>query len=279
MDIVPDKMFQARAAAEEPKIWKWGSAPMLLVIVLPILALFSRSSAERFGSSLQDPVVAMAVQVTLATSLSATVLAVILGAPLAFLLANSRGHARTVLDSITDLPTVLPPSVAGIALLLAFGRKGLLGPALEGAGITIPFTTAAVVLAQLFVAAPFFIKAAAIGLNNIDPELRHAAAIDGANRWQMVWLVELPLAGRALASGAVMTWARAVGEFGATLMFAGNFAGKTQTMPLAIYVGFETDPDAAITLSILLVGAAFVAMLVARSVLRQQFATVPTAER
>lgn len=255
--------------AEKTDLWKWTSAPMLMFILLPIAALFSRSSAERFLTSLQDPAVAAAVQVTIRTSLTATLLAVILGAPLAFLLANSRSRARNLLESIADLPTVLPPSVAGIALLLAFGRKGLLGPALESAGITIPFTTGAVVLAQLFVAAPYFIKSAAIGLSNVDPELRQAAAIDGANRWQMMWQVELPLARRALVSGAVMTWARAVGEFGATIMFAGNLGGKTQTMPLAIYVGFETNQDTAITLSILLVGAAFIAMALARGALRQ----------
>jgi len=165
---------------------------------------------------------------------------------------------------------VLPPAVAGVALLMAFGRRGLFGPLLATAGISLPFTFAAVVLAQTFVAAPFYVKAAAIGFAGIDPEFRQAAALDGASRWQIFRFITLPLSWRALISGSVMTWARALGEFGATILFAGNFQGSTQTMPLAIYVGFETDINVAVTLSIILVCFSFLTLMIVKRILHHR---------
>jgi len=164
---------------------------------------------------------------------------VLAGTPLAYLLARRRFRGRTALDTLIDLPMVLPPSVAGIALLVAFGRRGLVGQYLTVAGIELAFTQMAVVLAQIFVAAPFYIKAAAAGFAGVDRELEQAAALDGATPLQVARYVTVPLAWTSLFGGAVMTWARALGEFGATIIFAGNFVGRTQTMPLAIYQGFE----------------------------------------
>ena len=152
-----------------------------------------------------------------------------------------------------DLPIVLPPSVAGLALLIAFGRRGLFGSTLNLFGISLPFTTTAVVLAQTFVAAPLFVRAARIGFTEIDKQLEEAAQVEGANQWQLFQEVMFPLAGRALLTGAILTWTRALGEFGATILFAGNLEGVTQTMPMAIYLGFERNIGVALTLSVVLI--------------------------
>jgi molybdate transport system permease protein len=157
-----------------------------------------------------------------------------------------------------------------VALLMAFGRRGIFGPLLAAMAINIPFTTGAVILAQTFVAAPYFVKAAAIGFAGIDPELKQAAALDGASRWQIFRYLTLPLSWMALLSGGVMTWARALGEFGATILFAGNFQGRTQTMPLAIYVGFETDLNVALTLSIILVCFSFLTLMIVKRILHHR---------
>jgi molybdate transport system permease protein len=150
---------------------------------------------------------------------------------------------------------------------MAFGRNGLVGVWLSDLGITIPFTGAAVIMAQLFVAGPLFVRAASIGLSAIDPELKQAAELDGANRWQTFTLVILPLAWTSIVSGAVMTWARALGEFGATIIFAGNLPGKTQTMPLAIYLGFETDINIALVLSVILILISFLSIILVKGIL------------
>ncbi|MCB0164190.1 MAG: ABC transporter permease subunit, partial [Anaerolineae bacterium] len=156
------------------------------------------------------------------------------------------------------------------ALLMAFGRRGLVGEWLEVGGLHIAFTQVAVVLAQTFIAAPFYVKAAMLGFAGVDRDLEQAAALDGAGGWQAFRFVTLPLAWTALLSGAVMTWARALGEFGATIIFAGNYPGRTQTMPLAIYIGFELDLDIALTLSVILVGCSFVVLLVVKGLLQRE---------
>lgn len=249
------------------RLWMLLSTPMLAFILLPILALVLRSSPNQFFTSLEQTGVSKAISLSLFTSAVTTLVTILIGSPVAVLLAHSRSGLRTFVDTVIDLPTVLPPSVAGVALLLTFGRRGILGQYFAVAGIQLPFTTAAVIMAQTFVAAPFFIKAAMIGFSAIEPELKHAAALDGASRWQTFRYVDLPLSWRALVSGGVMTWARAIGEFGATILFAGNFQGRTQTMPLAIYVGFETDVDVAVTLSIILIAFAFVTLWVVKAAL------------
>jgi len=204
------------------------------------------------------------------TTLITLALTIIAGTPLAYLLARRAFRGRALLDTLIDLPMVLPPSVAGIALLVAFGRRGLLGQYVSAAGLELAFTPAAVVLAQTFVAAPFYIKAAMAGFAATDRELEQAAALDGAAGFQVLRYVTLPLAGGALLAGAVMTWARALGEFGATIIFAGNFPGRTQTMPLAIYIGFELELNVALALAVILLGTSFAVLFVVKSVLRQQ---------
>lgn len=258
--------------------WQLLALPLLLFIVIPLLALFLRISPGDMLETLLQKQVMQALRLSLISSLSATALTLLAGTPLAYLLSQRRLPFYRMIDTIIDLPTVLPPSVAGVALLMAFGRKGLLGPFLTTLGFNIPFTFGAVILAQTFVAAPFYVKAAAIGFAGIDFELKQAAALDGANRWQIFRYVTLPLSWMALVSGAVMTWARALGEFGATILFAGNMQGITQTMPLAIYVGFETDLPVALTLSIILVCCSFlILMFVKRLLLRSSQNAAETA--
>jgi molybdate transport system permease protein len=193
------------------------------------------------------------------------------GLPVALLLAQKNFRFSRLVDTLIDLPTVLPPAVAGIALLMAFGRVGLLGSGLSELGINLPFTAVAVVMAQLFVAAPLFIKAAAIGFSAVTPELKQAAALDGATRWQTFRFIILPGTWTALLSGLVMTWARALGEFGATIIFAGNFAGRTQTMPLAIYLGFEINLKLALTLAVILISFSFLVLVLVKQVLYPRF--------
>jgi len=250
--------------------WKLLALPLLLFIVMPLLALFLRTSFTDFFTTLNQSQVIQAISLSLFSSLAATAVTLIAGTPVAYLLAQRRFRFYRIVDTLIDLPTVLPPAVAGVALLMAFGRRGLLGPWLEVIGISLPFTTIAVVMAQTFVAAPFYVKAAAIGFAGIDPELRQAAALDGANRWQIFRYVTLPLSWMALLSGSIMTWARALGEFGATILFAGNFQGRTQTMPLAIYVGFETDLNVALTLSIILVCFSFLTLIIVKGILHRR---------
>ncbi len=234
-----------------------ASAPLLLFLTLPLLALFLRLDLGGLWGSLRSPVVVQALTLSLGTGSIATLLVVVTGTPLAMLLARRQFRGRSVVDTLVDLPMVLPPAVAGIALLLVFGRRGLFGPWLEAAGLSIVFTPAAVVLAQIFVAAPYFVRSATAGFAEIDRELEQAAALDGATRLGVFRYVTAALAWPALVGGAVMTWARAIGEFGATIIFAGNFPGRTQTMPLAIYLGFERDLDLAITMAFVLLVVSF----------------------
>jgi len=180
-------------------------------------------------------------------------------------IARRRARAWRVLETALELPVVLPPAVAGVALLLAFGRRGLLGPALAAAGIGLPFTRAAVVLAESFVAAPFYVQAAIAAFRRIDPDLFLVARTLGASRPRVFFTVAVPLARPGLAGGATMSWARALGEFGATLMFAGNMEGRTQTLPLAIYTALESDVRTAQSLSLVLVAVAFALLLAVRT--------------
>lgn len=235
--------------------WLFVVPGLLLVILLglPLLALFLRAANRDFFTyALSDTAVA-ALKLSLITSLISLSISVIIGTPLAYILARRDFPGRSIVQLLVDLPVVLPPSVAGLALLIAFGRQGVFGGWLAALGISLPFTTAAVVIAQTFVSAPLFVRSAAIGFAAIDPQLEEAAHVEGANHWQLFKLVMFPLAGRALFSGAVITWTRALGEFGATIMFAGNLEGVSQTMPLAIYLGFERNLDVAIVLSVVLV--------------------------
>jgi molybdate transport system permease protein len=233
----------------------------LPVALLVGRALFGGSLALALGSG---PVIDALTLSLITTAISLT-LTIALATPLAHLLARRRFRGASVVETIVDLPIVLPPSVAGLALLLAFGRRGILGEPLASLGIELPFTTAAVVIAQMFVSAPFFIRAARAGFLGVDRHYEDAARVDGASERQLTWAITLPLAAPALASGIVMTWARALGEFGATIMFAGNFEGRTQTLPLVVYGKFQAgDVDASVAAATILVLAAFGVLLAVR---------------
>jgi molybdate transport system permease protein len=248
--------------------------PLLLFLLLPLVALILRVDPVALPANLVNPQVQQAVSLSLLTTGVSTWLALLFGTPLAYLLARRHFRGRTTIDTLLDLPMVLPPSVAGIALLLTFGRRGLVGAYLADLGITIAFTPLAVILAQLFVGAPFYVKAATAGFGGIDQELEQAAALDGANRWAILRYITIPLAWPTLFGGAVMTWARALGEFGATIIFAGNFPGRTQTMPLAIYIGFELDLAVALTLAVILLTISFFALFVVKGLLHQRIKAV-----
>jgi molybdate transport system permease protein len=245
------------------------SLPLLLFLILPLVAMFVRTPPGTLLNGLRTPQVLQAVGLSMFTTLITVTVTMIFGTPVAYLLARHTFKLRRIVDTILDMPMVLPPAVAGVALLMAFGRRGIFGSYFELLGINIAFTQVAVVLAQTFVAAPFYVKAATLGFANIEPELEQAASLDGAGGWQVFRFVTLPLSWTALLSGMVMTWARALGEFGATIIFAGNFPGRTQTMPLAIYIGFELDLGIALTLSIILVGFSFLILMVVKGVLHR----------
>jgi molybdate transport system permease protein len=238
------------------------SGALLLLVVLPIAGLLFTSSPRQLLRGLADPLVGPAVRLTIVTTLTSLLLVVLCGTPLAWVIARRRGRLWRVLETVLEMPVVLPPAVAGVALLLAFGRRGLLGPQLAVLGIGLPFSRAAVVLAQAFVASPFFVQAAVVAFRRLDPDLVLVARTLGATWPRVFFTVAIPLSWPALASGAAMSWARALGEFGATLMFAGNLVGRTQTLPLAIYTALESDLQTAQSLSIVLVAVAF-ALLVA----------------
>ncbi len=240
------------------------SLALLVLLALPIVSLLSRAwNANFIVDALSTPALS-ALRLSLVTSALSVLATVLAGTPLAYLLARRAFKGKTWLELTIDLPVVLPPSVAGLALLLAFGRQGIFGAALVRFGITIPFTTTAVVMAQTFVSAPLYIRAARIGFTGIDSEVEEAARVAGANQWQLFRDIMFPLAARALLSGGVLAWTRALGEFGATILFAGNLQGVTQTMPLAIYLGFERNVGVAIALSVVLVVSSILLLLLMR---------------
>jgi molybdate transport system permease protein len=245
------------------RTWKLFTLPLLAFIALPVLALFLRLTPESFFT-LQEQQVVQAVRLSLVTSLTTVLITLILGTPVAYLLYRRRSLFTRLVDTLVDLPTVLPPAVAGVALLMAFGRQGLAGNVLSAFGISIPFTTAAVIMAQTFIAAPLYIKSAALGFSAVNCELKRAAALDGANKWQVFRYIMLPMSWTSIVSGSVLTWARALGEFGATIIFAGNYSGRTQTMPLAIYIGFEIDLNVALLLSAILILFSFLVLAVVK---------------
>lgn len=230
---------------------------LMAFFLVPLAALFLAAPIFRFWSLLFDPGVIQAVKLSLWTSFTATFIAVLFGTPLAFFLARRRPRGTSLIDTIVDLPMVLPPAVAGIALLMVFGRAGILGSLLEDLGLTIAFTSAAVVLAQLFVASPLYIRAAKSGFESVSVEMERVSQTLGVPPLLTFFRVTVPLALPSLLGGVMATWARALGEFGATLLFAGNFMGKTRTMPLAIMSAMDSDFDAAVVLSILMVLLSF----------------------
>lgn len=242
-----------------------AAACMVAFVALPVFALFATTGLPDFLAGLADPLVRPALELTLLTTTASLALVVVLGTPLAWLLATREGRAARALETVLQLPVVIPPAVAGLALLLTFGRRGLLGPVLVPLGWSVSFTTAAVIMAEVFVSAPFYLQAATASFRRIDPGLVAVARSLGASPARVFFRVAVPLARAGLVSGAAMAWARALGEFGATLMFAGNFTGRTQTMPLAIYTALESNLDAAKALSLVLVVVAFGLLLLLRA--------------
>jgi molybdate transport system permease protein len=222
-------------------------------LLLPLAGLLVRAPWRSLPSLLADPLVRQALRLSLLSASLATGISLLIGVPLAWVLARARFRGGSLLRALVTLPLVLPPVVGGVALLLAFGRRGIVGRYLDAwFGITIPFTTTAVVLAETFVALPFLVITVEGALRAADPRYEEASASLGADRWTTFRRVTLPLVAPSVLAGAVLCWARALGEFGATITFAGNFPGTTQTMPIAVYLALETDPDAAIALSLVL---------------------------
>jgi molybdate transport system permease protein len=237
----------------------WGPAGAAATFIyvafigLPVLALLARAAQqEAFIASLTSNLALQALQLSLITSAISMAVVVLVGTPFAHLLARSDSFLLRVVDSMVELPIVLPPVVAGVAMLMAFGRQGLIGPALSELGIVLPFTTTAVVFAQVFVAAPFYIRAAKLGFQSVDPDYENVSQTLGVSPWWTFWRLTLPIAAPSILTGAALAWARAISEFGATIMFAGNLTGETQTMPLAIMTAMESSLGTALALSVLL---------------------------
>ncbi|MHB8628490.1 MAG: ABC transporter permease [Aggregatilineales bacterium] len=241
-----------------------GSVIAILFLALPQLALIIRGIQTRGWEGLPNAGVSEALFLSLTTTALSSGLTVAMGTPLAYILARWRFVGRRFLIVVVELPIVLPPTVAGLALLITAGRRGLFGPLLESAGITLPFTTAAVVVAQTFVSAPFFIRAAQVGFAAVPREIEDAARVDGASGLTLFRSITLPLSATALAAGLTLSWARAVGEFGATILFAGSIIGRTQTMTLLVYNVLESNLDAAVWASLILLGLAGVALLLSQ---------------
>ncbi len=234
----------------------------LPVAVLVLRAVLDGSLGRAFGAR----VVVDALVLSLATTAASLVVTIAVGLPLAVVLARRSFRGASLVEALVDLPIVLPPSVAGLALLLVLGRNGFLGPSLAAFGLELPFTTAAVVIAQAFVSAPFFIRSARTGIAGVDRDLEDAARVDGASERQLFARVTIPLAAPALAAGLVMTWARSLGEFGATIMFAGNLEGRTQTLPLVVYGEFQAgNLDGSIAAAAILVLAALGVLVAVRA--------------
>jgi molybdate transport system permease protein len=242
----------------------FAASLLLLLLGLPLIGLVFRVPLGDLLGRLRDPLVLDALRLSLLTSISATVLVMVLGLPVAYLLATREFPGKRIVEVLLELPMVLPPTVAGVGLLVAFGRTGLAGGALQALGITLPFTTMGVVVAQAFVAAPFFVGATRAGLSGVDPRYLDAAATLRAPPARVFLRVMVPLALPSLLAGVAMSWARALGEFGATITFAGNMPGVTQTMPLAVYLALQSDLEAALALSVLLLAASLTVLLTLR---------------
>jgi molybdate transport system permease protein len=254
-----------RIRAAAPRLLAASGAVVLLALLLvPMFGLLLSASPAELWAGLQHPAVAPALWLSARTSFTALALVTLLGTPLAYWLAKTRSAAAELVSLAIDLPIVVPPAVVGIALLFSFGQRGLLGPALAAIGWRIPFSSSAVVLAQIVVSAPFYLQSAATAFRKVDADAMIVARTLGASAPRAFLRVAVPIALPGLLSGAALSWARSLGEFGATLVFAGSLPGVTQTMPLAIYTTLESDVRAALGLSVLLAAVAIALLLVLR---------------
>ena len=251
-----------------------GRVPRLLLVpallgfgflVLPLFGLLARTPWSTLGAQLFSTGVRDALLLSLATASAATVVSLVLGVPLAWLLARTEFPGRSLVRALVTVPLVLPPVVGGVALLMVSGRNGLLGRYVaEWTGYGLPFTPAGVVAAQVFVAMPFLVMSVEGALRGMDRRYEEAAATLGANRWTVFRRVTLPMVAPGILAGAVLCWSRALGEFGATIMFAGNYPGRTQTMPLAVYLEMQRSPEAAVVLSLVLLAVSVLILVVLR---------------
>lgn len=266
----PVRQTAARARRAGSRWPQWSLAGIATLVVLflalPVVALAARALTDgSLSRAFATPAVLDALTLSLVTTAISLAVTIAAGLPLAVVLARRTFPGKWLVEALVDLPIVLPPSVAGLALLLAFGRRGLLGGPLEVLGLSIPFTTLAVVIAQVFVSAPFFVRSARAGIAGVDRDLEDAARVDGASEVHLFRRVTVPLAGAALGAGLVMSWARSLGEFGATIMFAGSIGGRTQTLPLVVYGEFGAgDLDAAIAAAVILIVAALGVLVAVR---------------
>ncbi len=242
-----------------------------LLLALPVAVLMARGISSRAWEGLPNSAaIPSAILLSFASTFAVVVLAAVLGTPLAYALSRYQFRGKRFVSLFIELPIVMPPAVAGLALLLTFGRAGFIGSLLADWGVIIPFSILAVIIAQFFISAPFYIRSAQVGFSGIANEIEDAARVDGAHGWLMFWYITLPIAWRALVSGMILSWARALGEFGATILFAGNLQGKTRTMPLLVYSIFERDIDAAIWTGLILIALAMIALFLSQSFARAQ---------
>ncbi len=237
---------------------------LLALLVLPVVALALASSPDELAAGMRHRLFLPALALSARTTVVSLAIVVVTGTPLAWWLATARPRRARLVEVMVDLPIVIPPAVVGVGLLEAWGRHGLAGPLLEGLGVTIPFTTTAVIIAQVVVSGPFYVQAATTAFRKVDPDLMVVARTLGASPTAALWRVAIPVALPGLVGGAALAWARAIGEFGATLLFAGNRTGATQTMPLAVYTALESDVRAALALALVLAAAAIVLLLALR---------------
>jgi len=243
-----------RGPGRPPTILLVLAAMGLLVFVVPLIGLLGRVPWSDLPHLLARDVVRDALRLSLITSLAATAIAALVGVPLAWVLARVEFPGRTIVRGLVLLPLVLPPVVGGAALLFALGRRGVIGGPLDDlTGLVLPFTTWGVILAVTFISMPFLVITVEGALRNLDDRFEGAAASLGAGRWRVLFRVTFPMIGPSLAAGLALTWARALGEFGATITFAGNLQGRTQTLPLAVFVALESDRDTAVALSLIMV--------------------------
>ena len=262
---------RTRSGPSLPSLFAVPAALFVLFVLVPLYALIYR--AARDGSMidrLTDPFVLDALRLSLTTSTLTLGIALVLCTPLAYLLARCQFPGKRIVDTLVDLPMVLPPTVAGVALLVAFGRRGVLGDPLDAAGLQLAFTTAAVVTVQLFVSAPFLVRSLKAGFEAVDPVYEQVSTTLGVSPLRTFWRISLRLSRPALLGGAVLCWMRALSELGATLIFAGNFQGRTQTMPLAILTAFESQQglSGAMALSVILLAVASLLLVLLRFALR-----------
>lgn len=271
--VSPSKTSTSRRSPlGRPTSWAAYLATFVMVafLAVPVLALLFRVvPTGLIPEYMTKPIVVEALRLSLITSFASLFLTIVFGTPAAYLLARRQFRFKSIVETVIDLPVVLPPAVAGIALLFAFGRRGVFGPFLSSMNIELAFTVWAVILAQFFVAAPFYIRTLRAGLTSNDLEVEGAAQIDGAGSFQVFCYITLPMALPSVIGGLVLAWAKAIGEFGATIFFAGSFMGRTQTLPLAVYQALESDLNAALVISAILVMLSFVILAIFRRTVSQ----------